>query len=513
MLSEGRARLRELLHIFCAGHLFFVVYWVYFKLGDFYFFQGDDVGRLVRAQAWSRHPSFMPYAGWLPLPCYLTGTLLKAFHDPYVAPLIWGGIMTTAVLLLLGLIAGELFPDEPETMLAAPLLALAVPFFEKAGLSAGSEIVMWLFVLANLYAWLLFRRTGLQRWFWLSCAALICASMTRYEAWLYNAAFLAVTAREARVTALRRWSYCAASLSCVVVFAIYVERHMPPSPSAIASLPLSYAGVRLLWNFSSGFPEGVVDRSFAAPIRAFWAMGPLGAACGLLGAAGCIVAFFRKGLPARYAAFAFLCFAALCAEAAIFGFSGSIPQRLVVIFPLLTAPLSARLILSPAPPRRRAAVVLALALLCAAWMSSIMPRDRMSERHELRSPYVAARATRAAEMEGGFAAAYSLGPLPEGENSPLGFAALDRRVSWETLSPEISGPVWITATDRAGARRIGAWADPVAEIGTVAIFARGIPASGIAACRRQAARWFSSYPAAGAEAMPERRGEDGLPSE
>ena len=362
-----------LIFVFSAAHFIFLQGWLHFKIGDFYFFRGDDVARIAWAFNWLKAPYFMPTDDWLPLPTYLLGAVLAGHADPYFTPLFLSSLLTAGVLTVLGLIGLELFPDVPLLALLPMSLATRVPYFEFLGLSAGAEIDLWFFSLLSLWFWLLYLRTNKTAYCLLNAACLFLASMTRYEAWLYILAFLPIAGLSFKLKkrpvrlALGYFLIC---VSYIVFFVCYQELHRSPSPQEFQGLPLSYRGIR---DYFHG-PDGGMGRSFLVPLRGWFSRAPVLASMEVIG----ICHVFRK-LPALrwYGVWAAVSLGALCLEAGIFGIPME-SKRLVVFFHLLLLPLAGGFLWEAMRLKTPSWCLLAAPTAAFLFLSGVLPRPEDS---------------------------------------------------------------------------------------------------------------------------------------
>ena len=502
---------------FCTVHFVLLACWLHFKLDDFYYYLGDDVGRIMQALHWARLPSLRPTGDQLPLTTCLFGGLLAAIPDPYQAPLLLQSLLATASLAVLGLLGIRLGKEGPLSALLPMSLATQVPLFEQLGLSAGAEVSMWFLLLLSAWLWLLYLDTRKSAYCLLSAACLFLASITRYEAWLYIAAFFPI----AGLTFYRRRSprlalaYLLLSVAFIAFFIYYQELHMVQvSGEQFSGLPLSYRGIRLYFNQ----PNPGVMRSFLAPIREWVWLAPWLAAIEVVVT---VYVFAKMSNMRWYCAWWLLSFSLLCLEAGIFGISTN-AGRLVVFFHLLLAPiiccLCLRLLKAPWSLFWLLAPIAALALL-----PTILPRLSDSELWRgpgCRDTYIIAKAVHDEERDTHLPA-MMLVELRRGPGSiiwdttPLRFAVFDRLrqdrqwkydIKDESLitqdNPSVfslprralerylkeNGIGWIVVWSPSAAASLAGLTQPVATVGSRTLLTYEIPPDRVARCRQRIQR-------------------------
>ena len=333
-VQVGDGLARAILLAFCALFWIFLQY-RFFHLDSLYYYRWDDVTRTIDAWRWSRNPSLYPKGDWLPLPVYISGSVLWLVPRPHWVPLQLNMAAGCLVLLAVGSLGFALFPKKPFAGVAAALAAAGIPEFAHLCLSAGAEVEMWLFLLCGLLCWIRFVETRRSAYLAAHVVFLILLSMTRYEGWIFIAAFLALAAIEARK--LRRpYSFLAAYAACVtcyiLFFILFQELSVIPFKRAhgFSGLALSYSGIRLMFRV----PNAYTILSFSEMPKSFLLSFPVLAILGLSG-----LLFMKVDAPLRRTFFVLLgsSFVALSIVGGVFGTSPE-SRRLVVVFYLLLAP-------------------------------------------------------------------------------------------------------------------------------------------------------------------------------
>lgn len=392
------------LALFCAARAALLERWLWTRLDGFYYYAGDDVSRLGAALQWASAPDLRPFADWLPLPMYLGGLLIRAGAEPQTAAAHLHIAASTATLALAGLTALAAFPGSPAAALLAAAALAFLPGFHKLSLSGQPEVELWLFASGAALSWALYRADGRRRWLALNAGCLWLASMTRYEAWLLVALFVALAAYEFRRRDEPAWLlpvYAAAAASYALFFVAYQESTLEHlrRPGAREPLTLSYRGVRLYFRRPVPDEEAAnIMRSFhRLPLQAVLLSPPLSAA----GAAAGAAAVLRRGPLAWLAALTAGLLAALTAVCGIFGAPLG-DSRILVIFYVLLAPLIGAAGAAFLRGGRLAAAAGALA--CAAALGTLekaLPQPRGGARDPDAGPMALARAIRAVETAGG----------------------------------------------------------------------------------------------------------------
>lgn len=158
-------------------------------ISGFSWLSGDDVFRALFASVWAQRPFFFSaeFGGasplWLPLPFWLVGSLLKIWHDLWLAPLVVNLFSMLVALFFLSRI-GTLLYDRRTGLLGAALIAI-LPWNTWLSLSATAEPLYQGLLFAGLYHFLQWFQTEERRHLWLASSSLLLAGMTRPEGWAF----------------------------------------------------------------------------------------------------------------------------------------------------------------------------------------------------------------------------------------------------------------------------------------------------------------------------------------
>ncbi len=148
----------------------------------------DDFSRTVIAQYFALAPRFSPsevavddpsQTSWLPLPFWLTGLAMRAFGGSLAVAQGVGVVLGAVASLLVYFSARRVHDGDGTKALLAAALASVLPWSLRLGASAVPDLfVAGLLVAAVAYA------SGAKPLYLLSSAFMLCACLSRYDAWV-----------------------------------------------------------------------------------------------------------------------------------------------------------------------------------------------------------------------------------------------------------------------------------------------------------------------------------------
>ena len=222
----------------------------------------DDFARVTIAQAFAHSPQLDPTGtSWLPFPFWLTGSvMIAAGRTLFVARF---------VAILLGLLSAVLvafaayrLTDRREGALLGALLAAVFPWSVRLGVATVPELLTAAFAVFALAS--LVGRDARSRL--LGAAALLCATLSRYDVWPIAAAFSAFTLfdmfRWDKPSERERFFLGAATILAMVGPALWIAWNHVARGNAFDFLDRVAAYRRAL-----GTPDdGAIARLFAYPV-------------------------------------------------------------------------------------------------------------------------------------------------------------------------------------------------------------------------------------------------------
>ncbi|OGR47296.1 MAG: hypothetical protein A2X40_01595 [Elusimicrobia bacterium GWC2_65_9] len=158
-------------------------------------FSADSADRIILAFIWGGHPTFfIQPSAWLPVFFWIYGTLLRFWLDPLWAPIVFTVVLSNLSLLALYGICRRIGGGREGSLLAAAAAGFMPLSLQVSGQPYFDPLFI-LILLCAIHAWL--RSEGGRRrgWHLASAAAMAAAALTRFEGWLFVAAWLALTRR------------------------------------------------------------------------------------------------------------------------------------------------------------------------------------------------------------------------------------------------------------------------------------------------------------------------------
>lgn len=155
---------------------------------------GDDLLRSLIAWQWAGEPFFVSTAYgeasvlWMPMHFWVTGSLMRVWPDPWLAPATASLFFSIIVVVLIYLIARELTGEGRAALLAA-LLAGFVPWETWLGVSGTAATLYQSLVLAGLLATLRSAADGGLARLPLAALFFLLATAVRPEGWLFAGVF------------------------------------------------------------------------------------------------------------------------------------------------------------------------------------------------------------------------------------------------------------------------------------------------------------------------------------
>ncbi|MFA6091996.1 MAG: hypothetical protein WCU88_05180 [Elusimicrobiota bacterium] len=153
------------------------------KMGGFYAYSFDDVGRALIAYDW-RSSGWALHVNWLPLPMMALSKILLICPNHRV-PSLLNLALTVVSFCALYRCARSLFPDKPWIALWSLLLAMMNLQLIVLSISGASEPMLWCLVLWHFKKWLDYLETGLLRDLTMGLIFMGLACWTRPEAWVF----------------------------------------------------------------------------------------------------------------------------------------------------------------------------------------------------------------------------------------------------------------------------------------------------------------------------------------
>ncbi|PIR19128.1 MAG: hypothetical protein COV48_03690, partial [Elusimicrobia bacterium CG11_big_fil_rev_8_21_14_0_20_64_6] len=132
---------------------------------------------------------------WLPFFFWVYGAFMNLYRDPLFSPRLLSVVLGSLSLLPFYGVARRMSDGRRWGALLATCAAALTPLGFEAGFDVYFEPLFVLLLLSWLYFWLRWLESSRALWHGLSVLCLAAAAMTRYEAWFFVAAFLALTRR------------------------------------------------------------------------------------------------------------------------------------------------------------------------------------------------------------------------------------------------------------------------------------------------------------------------------
>ncbi|OGS41326.1 MAG: hypothetical protein A2506_12550 [Elusimicrobia bacterium RIFOXYD12_FULL_66_9] len=238
-------------------------------------YSADSADRILIALAQSRHPTFFVNpAAWLPSFFWVYGTLLRFWPSPDWGPSVLTIVLSNLSLLPLYGICRRIGGEREGSLLATAAAGL-MPLSLHVSLQPCFDPLFILIVLCGIYAWLRCEGGARHGWHAAAVAAMSAAALTRYEGWIFVAAWLALTRRRPGL----RWRLLALvpiSLCLLHQFAAYGGLEflrLQRDPVLVVAPVLDWRVIRTIWQevFADGlllpfvlFAFPALDRSQAS---------------------------------------------------------------------------------------------------------------------------------------------------------------------------------------------------------------------------------------------------------
>lgn len=335
-----------------------------------------EIARTAAAVSFAAEPAFAPdgILHWLPLPFWLTGSLLRVWPDPLLVPFLLNTLFSLLAVAGLTLWAGGLAGSGAGV--AAGLAGALSGASLALGIGATADPLLHAALVWSLLFWSRFERGGRLGDAWASSACLALACAARYEAWCVLAALCLEAALSRRRAALLP---LAAACAVPAVWLGY-NASATGDPWTFAKVSFE-ADVRNA--NASGFMRGVYYLLESLEDVPAWTLALAGAAAAGAArlprsywlSAGALAAFFALTQPFN-------------------AFSVDLHQTTVFLLLLPAAGAAAASALAAASPARRrlavagAALLLALASTPRAFSAYIVYQRRLKS---VARPYLAVR--------------------------------------------------------------------------------------------------------------------------
>lgn len=148
-------------------------------------FKADPISRVFVTMKWlAKKGLTLPESGdWLPLHFYIMGAALRIYYNPFFVPkfisFVFGVLSIVVFYKLVHMIFGERI-----SFLSLGLLVF-YPIHILCSTVSLSEVIFLFFLLFSFYLFFRYLEVRSTRLLLLSALSLACASMLRYEAWLF----------------------------------------------------------------------------------------------------------------------------------------------------------------------------------------------------------------------------------------------------------------------------------------------------------------------------------------
>jgi len=183
----------------------------------------DDYARVVIAQQFAHAPALDPSGtSWLPLPFWINGGAMLAFGTHPIVARAVAVVLGIASILLIRVAAGYLTRD-PREAFVATVIAAIMPWSARLGVSMVPELPA---AACSLFAIATLSKQAPPRARLAGAIALLCACLSRYEAWFIAIAFAGVCVRDAIHADRRLVSIASAALPLAgpIAWTVWNER-------------------------------------------------------------------------------------------------------------------------------------------------------------------------------------------------------------------------------------------------------------------------------------------------
>lgn len=161
---------------------------VYMLMSDNYF-NGDTGARLYIGYQWAIKPTLLVGFDWLPMHFYMLGEAIRLTGDVVWAPRMVQVIFGALTVFPFYIVVKHFFPRQIAHVATA--FFIIMPLHVQLSVVTLSEVPYVFFILTALALFIQYRSQQRQTevYLWLSALPLACASLLRYEGWLYAMLF------------------------------------------------------------------------------------------------------------------------------------------------------------------------------------------------------------------------------------------------------------------------------------------------------------------------------------